>query len=235
MTTATAVSGAAVRAPLCGVERRASPRLGLGLGLGHKPRFGGSASRVRRTCRGTSSVQEDVHTSSSSSVSTEDVDYASLAAKIDNVKERGLQLPSYAEADLAAALEELKKLDGMREGHADDLTMRWFLKDRDLDVEEAAIKVRKYNAWRVENKYENITLESVRDEFETGKAVLLEERDVLGRQVVSVTLTKHVIAERDLEDTKRLTVYLLDEGLKRINEGAARGEPETVLAVFDLR
>ena len=123
-----------MRAPLCGVERRASPRLGLGLGLGHKPRFGGSASRVRRTCRGTSSVQEDVHTSSSSSVSTEDVDYASLAAKIDNVKERGLQLPSYAEADLAAALEELKKLDGMREGHADDLTMRWFLKDRDLDV-----------------------------------------------------------------------------------------------------
>ena len=117
---------------------------------------------------------------------------------------------------------------------------------------------------------------------------------MLGRQVVSVTLTKHVIAERDLEDTKqgeeqrprrprrpvitphptrayvtpphlswsaacliqrrlspptsdrvicernthanvsgndpdtgRLTVYLLDKGLERIHEGAARGDPET--------
>jgi len=31
--------------------------------------------------------------------------------------------------------------------------------------------------------------------------------------VVSVTLTKHVIAERDLAVTKRLTVFLLDQGL----------------------
>jgi hypothetical protein len=117
-------------------------------------------------------------------------------------------------------------------------------------VEEAAEKVRKYNAWREEHGYQNIGFASVEEEFNTvglhklriqltpkiactrlvssltvtsrfliltvtsrfqafaftrtlfrsaaGKAVLLDERDLLGRQVVAVTLTKHVIAERDL-------------------------------------
>ena len=44
---------------------------------------------------------------------------------------------------------------------------------------------------------------------------------LLGREVVLVTLTKHRIAEFDLEDTKRLTVYLLDKGIDRIHAGAA--------------
>jgi len=42
----------------------------------------------------------------------------------------------------------------------------------------------------------------------------------MGRQVVLVTLTKHRIAEFDLEDTKRLTVYLLDKvGRCRLTPG----------------
>lgn len=155
--------------------------------------------------------------------------------KVRRIRERGLQLPTYAEEDLAAALAELKAVDGVTGRHADDATMLWFLKDRGLDVVEAAEKCLKYNAWREEKGYHSIAFASVEEEFNTGKAVLLDQRDVLGRQVVAVTLTKHVIAERDLEDTKRLTVYLLDRGLDTIRAGAADGEPETVLTVFDLR
>ena len=50
-----------------------------------------------------------------------------------------------------------------------------------------------------------------------------------------MTLTKHRMGEFDLEDTKRLTVYLLDKGIDRIHAGAAEGQPETVLTIFDLR
>ena len=155
--------------------------------------------------------------------------------KIRELRDRSLRLPSFAEADLAAALAELKTAEDLAVGHADDNTMLWFLKDRDLDVGAAAEKCRKYNEWREVNNYQRIDFDSIKEEYSTGKALLLEQRDLLGRQVVSVKLTKHVIAERDLEDTKRLTVFLLDQGLQRIHEGAARGEPDTVLVVFDLR
>ena len=60
-------------------------------------------------------------------------------------------------------------------------SMLWFLKDRSLDVAEAALQIRRYNAWRVENGYDNVSFESVESEFNTGKALLLDQRDLLGR------------------------------------------------------
>jgi len=59
--------------------------------------------------------------------------------------------------------------------------MLWFLKDRSLNVTEAALQIRRYNAWRVENGYDNVSFESVESEFNTGKALLLDQRDLLGR------------------------------------------------------
>ena len=56
-------------------------------------------------------------------------------AKLRTLRDRGLQLPSYARADLDASLAELKTVEGIAGGHADDATMLWFLKDRSLDVE----------------------------------------------------------------------------------------------------
>jgi len=166
---------------------------------------------------------------------------AKLESTREMLRERGLKLPSYAAADLRAGLAKLKAVEGVADGHADDNTLVWFLKDCALDVTEAAEKVAKYNAWRVENDYLDVTFASVEAEYGTGKALLLDAQDLLGRQVVSVTLTKHVIGEYPLSDTKCLTVHLLDEGLERIhaaNAGAAESEPEmpeTVLAMFDLR
>ena len=40
------------------------------------------------------------------------------------------------------------------------------------------------------------------------------KRNVLGRPVVLVTLIKHEVATRVLEDTQKLCVKLLDEGLR---------------------
>ena len=162
----TATASAAARTRTCpGLRQQKQQRVTVGPPLS------------RRRCTRSGSLQEEA---SATAVSTDDDDgdatATAPAAAAKSIRERGLQLPSYPEADLAAALEELKALEGMREGHADDATMRWFLKDRGLEVEEAAEKVRKYNAWRVENGYESIAFDTVREEYETGKAVLLDER-----------------------------------------------------------
>ena len=96
-----------------------------------------------------------------------------LAKLRETLRERGLRLPSYARADLHAALLELKAAEGVADGHADDATLLWFLKDCALDVPEAAAKVAKYNAWRIDNDYLDVSFASVEPEFKTGKALLL--------------------------------------------------------------
>jgi hypothetical protein len=103
-----------------------------------------------------------------------------------------------------------------------------------LDGEAALKKIVKYQTWREENfSKESLNAPSVIEEGKTGKAVLMKERDVLGRPVVLVTLIKHEVATRVLEDTQKLCVKLLDEGLEELkNEGF---EQETVMCVYDLR
>ncbi len=128
----------------------------------------------------------------------------------------------------------------LRENHSDEISgvenyiVDWFIRDRKLDGEAALKKIVKYQSWRKENfSQESLNAPSVIEEAKTGKAVLMKERDVLGRPVVLVTLIKHEVATRVLEDTQKLCVKLLDEGLEELKKEGF--EQETVMCVYDLR
>ena len=134
----------------------------------------------------------------------------------------------------------IKVREQLRANHSEEISgvendiADWFVRDRKLDGEAALKKIVKYQTWREENfSKESLNAPSVIEEGKTGKAVLMKERDVLGRPVVLVTLIKHEVATRVLEDTQKLCVKLLDEGLEELkNEGF---EQETVMCVYDLR
>jgi hypothetical protein len=61
------------------------------------------------------------------------------------IAQRGLQLPSYDDAAVAAGLVELRQLMAERDSRGwSDAEAEWFLKDRSLEVEEAADKLARY-------------------------------------------------------------------------------------------
>ena len=153
---------------------------------------------------------------------------------IEKAKESGLVLAKFDKEEVIQVREQL------RENHSDEISrvenyiVDWFIRDRKLDGEAALKKIVKYQSWRKENfSQESLNAPSVIEEAKTGKAVLMKERDVLGRPVVLVTLIKHEVATRVLEDTQKLCVKLLDEGLEELKKEGF--EQETVMCVYDLR
>ncbi|CAL6425597.1 unnamed protein product [Bathycoccus prasinos] len=159
---------------------------------------------------------------------------AASSESIEKAKESGLVLAEFEKEEVIKVREQLRanhseEISGVENDIAD-----WFVRDRKLDGEAALKKIVKYQTWREENfSKESLNAPSVIEEGKTGKAVLMKERDVLGRPVVLVTLIKHEVATRVLEDTQKLCVKLLDEGLEELkNEGF---EQETVMCVYDLR
>ena len=139
---------------------------------------------------------------------------------IEKAKESGLVLAKFDKEEVIQVREQL------RENHSDEISgvendiVDWFIRDRKLDGEAALKKLVKYQSWRKENfSQESLNAPSVIEEAKTGKAVLMKERDVLGRPVVLVTLIKHEVATRVLEDTQKLCVKLLDEGLEELKNG----------------
>lgn len=113
-----------------------------------------------------------------------------------------------------------------------DSTLRWFLLDRKLDVEEAQDKLVRMLRWRREFGADSLTVTDVAAEAATGKAYLHTHPDVSGRPVIIVRAGRHVTGARPLLESQRLCVHLLDRALERIDEG---GCPPTVLGIFDLR
>jgi len=112
----------------------------------------------------------------------------------------------------------------------------------------SSLQVRSYLEWRADG-FAGIEAADVSREAATGKAVLLPERDLvrsatcagaaaglttppqLGRPVVLVRVALNKVDERELRETERLCVFLMDQALE-----LARAEGrETVMTVFDLR
>lgn len=77
-------------------------------------------------------------------------------------------------------------------GVPDSETVRWFLRDRDFDVDEAVQKLKKFMAWRSEFRPQNLTFSDVADEAATGKAYLHKHLDVNGRPVIVVKARYHI-------------------------------------------
>ena len=124
---------------------------------------------------------------------------AAAAPAAESLSAKSLQLEQFDAAAVAAAGERVRALlgDGVV---CDRATLEWFARDRRLDVEKTAAKVRAYAQWR-QAGFTGLTDADVAREAGTGKAVLLPDRDLVRWHARSVTprwLTLHVRSWADL-------------------------------------
>ncbi|XP_011073289.1 random slug protein 5 [Sesamum indicum] len=101
----------------------------------------------------------------------------------------------------------------------DELTLRRFLRARDLDVEKASAMFLKYLAWRrtfVPKGY--ISESEIRDEIEQ-KKMFMQGRDKQGRPIAVVFASRHFAAKGGVDEFRRFLVFALDRLCSRIPDG----------------
>lgn len=101
----------------------------------------------------------------------------------------------------------------------DDLTIRRFLRARDLDVEKASAMFLKYLKWRhsfVPNG--SISVSDVPNELAQDKA-FMQGRDKIGRPILIVFGRKHFQIKDGLDEFKRFVVYVLDKLCSSMPQG----------------
>lgn len=129
------------------------------------------------------------------------------------------------------ALQQLRaRMATCEAGEPDEATQQWFLRDRKLDVEEAAEKLTRMMEWRRDFMPVPLTEADVAAEAATGKAFLHSHNDVNGRPVIVVRVARHITGDRPLEESKKLCAFLLEKGISQMPENC-----ETLLGIFDLR
>ena len=64
--------------------------------------------------------------------------------------------------------------------------LKWFLRDRSLDVDEAVEKLREVTAWRQQTRPDALSEDDVFHQISTGKGYLHDQLDIAGRPVVVV-------------------------------------------------
>ena len=69
--------------------------------------------------------------------------------------------------------------------------LKWFLRDRSLNVDEAVEKLRKATAWRQQVRPDALSEDDVFHSISTGKGYLHDKLDIAGRPVVVVRVAKH--------------------------------------------
>jgi hypothetical protein len=106
----------------------------------------------------------------------------------------------------------------------------WFLKDRKFSVDEAAAKLTKAIKWRQDFCVSELSEESVKGLYQTGKAYVHDSLDIHGRPVLVVVAAKHFPSEQDPVENEKLCTYLIEKALNRLPLGT-----ENILGIFDLR
>ncbi|XP_066377534.1 uncharacterized protein [Miscanthus floridulus] len=94
-----------------------------------------------------------------------------------------------------------------RNGRDDDDMVLWFLKDRKFSVDEAVSKLTKAIKWRQDFGVSELSEESVKGLYQTGKAYT-----------------------QDPVENQKLCAYLVEKAVSRLPSGA-----ENILGIFDLR
>ncbi|CAL5221135.1 g3271 [Coccomyxa viridis] len=124
-----------------------------------------------------------------------------------------------------------QRMQNCRAGVPDAATQQWFLRDRKLNVGEAADKLVRMMQWR-QDFLRGVTPSAadVAAEAATGKAYLHSHKDVNGRPVIVIRASRHITGERPLDDSKRLCAHLLEKAVDELDDGG-----ETILGIFDLR
>ncbi|KIZ00867.1 Phosphatidylinositol transfer protein CSR1 [Monoraphidium neglectum] len=115
-------------------------------------------------------------------------------------------------------------------GCPDDETLKWYLRDRYFKVEDAEAKLTSMLKWRQDEKIDQLDLSLVQAELATGKAEVHEHTDKFGRPVVIIRVTKHVIGEFPLSESKRLCAHVLDNAVASLPPGG-----EQIMGIFDLK
>ncbi|CAD6338047.1 unnamed protein product [Miscanthus lutarioriparius] len=117
-----------------------------------------------------------------------------------------------------------------RNGRDDDDMVLWFLKDRKFSVDEAVSKLTKAIKWRQDFGVSELSEESVKGLYQTGKAYVHDSLDVYGRPVLVVVAAKHFPSTQDPVENQKLCAYLVEKAVSRLPSGA-----ENILGIFDLR
>ncbi|KAL0342201.1 UNVERIFIED_CONTAM: hypothetical protein Scaly_1882700 [Sesamum calycinum] len=101
----------------------------------------------------------------------------------------------------------------------DDLTLRRFLRARDLDVEKASAMFLKYSEWRRTFVPKGYMSESeIRDEI-AQKKMFMQGRDKQGRPIAVVFASRHFAAKGGVDEFRRFLVFALDRLCSRIPDG----------------
>ncbi|PWZ07860.1 Motile sperm domain-containing protein 2 [Zea mays] len=117
-----------------------------------------------------------------------------------------------------------------RNGRDDDDMVLWFLKDRKFSVDEAVSKLTKAIKWRQDFGVAELSEESVKLLYQTGKAYVHDSLDIYGRPVLIVVAAKHFPSTQDPVENQKLCAYLVEKAVNRLPPGA-----ENILGIFDLR
>ncbi|XP_058102888.1 uncharacterized protein LOC131246609 [Magnolia sinica] len=111
----------------------------------------------------------------------------------------------------------------------DDLTLRRFLRARDLDIEKAACLFLKYLKWRRANVPEGFIAEAEIEKQLSDKKVFMQGSDKKGRRIVVACGAKHFSSKRDLDEFKRFVIYTLEKICASMPSGQ-----EKFIAIGDL-
>ena len=95
--------------------------------------------------------------------------------------------------NLLQALEELEQRTmDLPGGPPSRDTITWFLRDRNLDVEEAAEKLAKMTAWRQRFRPDQLGPQDFGIDPASGEGYVHSEPDRYGRPVIVVRVAKHI-------------------------------------------
>ncbi|XP_052144445.1 uncharacterized protein LOC127763704 [Oryza glaberrima] len=117
-----------------------------------------------------------------------------------------------------------------RNGRDDEEMILWFLKDRKLSVDETVSKLTKAIKWRQDFQVSELSEESVKGLYQTGKAYVHDSFDIYGRPVLVVVASKHFPSKQDPVENEKLCAFLVEKALSRLPLGT-----ENILGIFDLR
>ncbi|KAF7097954.1 hypothetical protein CFC21_099732 [Triticum aestivum] len=117
-----------------------------------------------------------------------------------------------------------------RSGRDDDEMILWFLKDRKFAVDEAVSKLAKAIKWRQDFRLSELSEESVKGLYQTGKAYVHDSFDINGRPVLVVVAAKHFPSKQDPLENEKLCAFLVEKALRKLPMGT-----DNILGIFDLR
>ena len=112
----------------------------------------------------------------------------------------------------------------------------WFLRDRKMDVHEAASKLLKCLRWRDAFRVENLVPQIFVKEMRSRKAYLHTHHDIAGRPVLVVVANRHNVLERRFKESCCMCAWYMERVMDKLSTLEPEMEPEIeqAIAVVDL-